>query len=106
MEMEDQELDWEADPDAAYALARQQAAGEITKYAVDFLEYYSPKIGKNLALGIAIESLSESLGNLISLVKEDHQNEVIDNSHQVMLQGIIQQQKMIAEIAYGQVGTA
>lgn len=103
--MEDQELDWEQDPDAAYALARQQATGEITKYAVGFLEYHSQTIGKNLALGIAIEAVSESLGNLISLVKDIHQSEVIDSAHQVMLQGILSQQKIIAEIAYGQVGT-
>ena len=103
--MEDQELDWEQDPDAAYALARQQATGEITKYAVEFLEYHSQTIGKNLALGIAIEAVSESLGNLISLVKDIHQSEVIDSAHQVMLQGILSQQKIIAEIAYGQVGT-
>lgn len=104
--MEHNDIDWEKDPEEIYALARQHAAGEITKYAVDLMEYYSENLGNNIALGLAIESISETLGNLISLVKEDHQNEVIDTARQVMMQGIISQQKMIAEITYGQVGTA
>jgi len=104
--MEDQEFDYDQDPEQAYLHARQQATGEITAYAVNFLEYYSQHMGKNVALGIAIEAMSESLGNLISLVKDEFQDEVIGTAHQVMLQGILAQQKMIAEIAYGQVGTA
>jgi hypothetical protein len=103
--MEHDDIDWDQDPEVIYARARHQAAGEMTKYAVDLMEYYSQNLGKNIALGLAIESISETLGNLISLVKEDHQTEVIDTAHQVMLQGIISQQKMIAEITYGQVGT-
>jgi hypothetical protein len=53
-----------------------------------------------------IESLSETLGNMISLVADDHQQEVIDGAHLVILQGLISQQESIALLAYGQVGHA
>lgn len=86
--------------------ARAYVCQEITRYSVEILEYYSNKFGKNQALGLTIESVSESLGNLISLVTEDHQAEVLHTSQQVVAQGIINQQELIAELAYGQVGHA
>ena len=87
-----------------YFEARTYASGEITQYAVDMLEYYSDKMPRNEALGMIIEALSVSLGNLISLVKEDHQSEVIDGANQVIQMVILAQTELIASMAYGQIG--
>lgn len=86
--------------------ARQYVCSEITRYAVEILEFYSKSLGKNEALGLTIESLSESLGNLISLVHENNQSEVLEASQCVIHQGMINQAEMIATICYGQVGHA
>ena len=84
--------------------ARMHVTGELTKYSVEILEFYSESLGKNVALGMIIESLSETLGNVISLVKEEHQQEVIVSAGLVIQQGLVAQQKMIDELTYGQVG--
>jgi hypothetical protein len=84
--------------------ARMHVTGELTKYSVEILEFYSESLGKNVALGMIIESLSETLGNVISLVKEEHQQEVIESAGLVIQQGLVAQQKMIDELTYGQVG--
>jgi hypothetical protein len=86
--------------------AREYVVGEITRYSVDILEYYSERLGKNEALAITIESLSETLGSLISLVKEEYQQDVVSSAGEVIQQGLISQQKLIAQMAYGQVGHA
>ena len=86
--------------------ARTYVCGEITRYAVEILEFYNTKLGKNESLALTIESVSESLGNLISLVHEDHLEEVLSSSLEVIREGISNQQEVIAELAYGQVGHA
>jgi hypothetical protein len=86
--------------------AREYVCGEITRYAVEIFEFYSNKMGKNDALALTIECLSESLGNMISLVSESHQHEVLTASQDVVQQGILNQQELIAELTYGQVGHA
>ena len=86
--------------------AREYVTAELTRYSVDILEFYKDKIGRNESLAITIESLSETLGNLISLVKEEYQQEVMDSANQVMQQGLISQQELIAQMAYGQLGHA
>lgn len=83
---------------------RKFIAGELTKYAVDTLEYYSKRMPKNKALGITIEALSETLGNIISLVKEDNQLEVIESANLVIQQGLLTQTELVATLAYGQIG--
>ena len=85
---------------------RQRVTGELTKLSVALFEHYSATMGKNESLGMLIESLSETLGNMISLVADDHQQEVIDSAHLVILQGLSSQQESIAQIAYGVVGHA
>lgn len=94
------------DQDQEREIARCYVTAEITRYAVDIFEFYAEKMGKNEALAITIESLSESLGNLISLCKEEYQEEVMQSSQAVIHQGIISQQELIAEMAYGHVGHA
>jgi hypothetical protein len=89
-----------------YFTARAYASGEITRYSVAMLEFYSDKMPRNEALGLLIESLSVSLGNLISLVKEDHQEETIESANQVIQIGLLAQSELIATMAYGQVGHA
>lgn len=86
--------------------ARDYVCGELTRYAVEIIEFYSNKMGKNDALALTIECVSESLGNLISLVHESHQPEVLQASQEVIYQGLINQQELIAQITYGQVGHA
>lgn len=86
--------------------ARTYATSELTRYSVEMLEYYSEAMGKSTALGIVIEALSESLGNMISLVKDQNQPEVLDGVNLVIQQGITNQSKLVAEMAYGQVGHA
>lgn len=92
------------------ALTRQQltvyASGLFTKQSVDLYEKYSLIMDKNDALGMVIEALSISLGNVISLVGEEHQQEVIDSANEVIQQGLVDQMELIAEIAYGIVGHA
>ena len=88
------------------AHARDYVCAEITRYAVDILEFYNNKLGKNESLALTIECLSESLGNLISLAHEDCHTEVLDSSMEVIRQGISNQQEVIAELTYGQVGHA
>lgn len=100
------ELDLDQTENEEREHARQYVCGEITRYAVEILEFYSKKLGKNNALGMTIECFSECLGNLVSLVHEDHQAEVLESSQQVIYQGLINQQETIAELAYGQVGHA
>lgn len=94
----------EAEAEELYQDARLYATGELTKYAVQMLEYYSDQMGKAAALGMVIESLSESLGNMISLVSENSQTSVIESANQVIHQGILSQSELVAEMAYGQVG--
>ena len=105
---DDQELSFEMEQEdgqsLGYAEARAHACGEITKYAVDMLDYYQEHMPANEALAMVIESLSVSLGNLISLVKEDHQNEVIEDAKQVIQLGLLAQTEVIASMAYGQIG--
>lgn len=96
----------ESDPSELRSEARTYVTGEITRYAVEIFEFYSEKLDKNEALAITIESLSESLGNLISLCKEEYQPEVILSSQAVIHQGIVSQQELIAEMAYGHIGHA
>jgi hypothetical protein len=86
--------------------AREYATHELTKYSVEMFEYYTTHLGKSEALGIVIEALSESLGNMISLVSDHNQSEVLDTANLVIQQGILNQCKMVAEITYGQVGHA
>lgn len=87
-------------------MARQYVTGELTRVSIQILEFYTKNLGRNEALAITIESVSETLGNLISLVKEEYQQEVVDSSSLVILQGLLSQQELIAELAYGQVGHA
>ena len=87
-------------------LAKTYVCAEITRYAVEILEFYNNKLGKNESLALTIESVSESLGNLISLVHEECHEEVITSSMEVVRQGISNQQEVIAELTYGQVGHA
>lgn len=86
--------------------ARDYVTAEMTRYSVEILEFYNDKLGKNESLAITIESLSETLGNLISLVKEEYQQEVMHSANQVIHQGLISQQEIIAQMAYGQLGHA
>lgn len=86
--------------------AKDYATNELTNYCVDMLEYYSDSLGRSQALGVVIEALSESLGNMISLVKEGHQDQVISDVHAVINQGMINQTKLVAEMQYGAVGHA
>jgi len=88
------------------ANARDYVCAEITRYAVEILEFYNNKLGKNESLALTIECLSESLGNLISLVHEDHHEEVLSSSWEVVREGITNQQEVIAKLAYGHVGHA
>lgn len=92
--------------DSDRELARQYVTGELTRVSVQILEFYTKSLGRNEALAVAIESVSETLGNLISLVKEEHQQEVVVSAGAVIQQGLLSQQELIAEIAYGQVGHA
>lgn len=85
---------------------RVYATGQLTKFSVEILEFYSTTLGKNEALAVCIESLSETLGNLISLVSQAHQQEVVESASLVIQQGILGQQKLIDELAYGQIGHA
>ena len=82
------------------------ASGVLTKQAIDFFERYSQTIGKNEALGSVIEALSSSLGNMISLVSDTHQQDVIETANQVIQQGLLDQTETIAEMAYGFIGHA
>lgn len=106
---EENELDHKLTEDQI-CLERQQArdyvCNEITRYAVEILDFYSNRLGKNQALGLTIECLSESLGNLISLVSDSQQEEIISVSQDVIRQGLVNQQELIAIQAYGQVGHA
>ena len=83
---------------------RQRVTGELTKLSVALFEHYSETMGKNEALGMLIESLSETLGNMISLVADDYQQEVISSANLVILQGLTSQTECIALLEYGQVG--
>jgi hypothetical protein len=94
------------DQDQSEVDHRLIAASEFTKMAVEFLAAFEPDLGKNQSLGVIIEALSETLGNVISLVKDDHQQEVIDTANLVIQQGILSQHELIAEISYGQIGHA
>jgi hypothetical protein len=87
-----------------YLEIRQSATHEITTYSVEMFEYYTETMGKNAALGLCIEALSETLGNMISLVKDDNQADVLNTANLVIQQGLICQQEIIAEMVYGQVG--
>ena len=85
---------------------RQRVTGELTKLSVALFEHYSESMDKNTALGMMIESLSETLGNMISLVADEEQQTVIDSANLVIQQGLTSQQENIALLAYGQVGHA
>lgn len=85
---------------------RQRVTGELTKLSVALFEHYSVSMGKNAALGLMIESISETLGNMISLVADEEQQTVIDSANLVIQQGLTSQQENIALLAYGQVGHA
>lgn len=85
---------------------RTYVCTEITRYAVEILDYYTDRMSKNDSLALTIECLSECLGNLISLVHEDHQEEVILDSMNIIEQSTSLQQELIAEMAYGQIGHA
>jgi len=87
-------------------LITSYVAAEVSRYAVEILEFYSAKMDKNQALAITIEGVAEALGNLISLVAENNQSEVITDSHQVINRSLSQQQELIAQLAYGRVGHA
>lgn len=102
--IESLDSDTDSSPDVDFE--RQRVTGELTKLSVALFEHYSESMGKNEALGMLIESLSETLGNMISLVADDHQQDVIDSSHLVILQGLNSQSEAIALLAYGQVGHA
>jgi hypothetical protein len=85
---------------------RLRVTGELTKLSVALFEHYSATMGKNAALGLMIESLSETLGNMISLVADEHQQEVIDSANEVIQQGLTSQQEEISLLMYGVVGHA
>ena len=55
---------------------RKESTGQLTHFSVELFEELCKVTDKNDALGIVIEALSETLGNMISLVKEDFQQEV------------------------------
>jgi uncharacterized protein (UPF0333 family) len=84
--------------------ALNQSTAAVTQMAVALFQYYCGKMEKNDALGLAIEVFSESLGNLISLVGENYQQEVLSSATTVIQRGILSQQEVIAEMAYGQIG--
>jgi hypothetical protein len=85
---------------------RQRVTGELTKLSVALFEHYSESMGKNEALGLLIESLSETLGNMISLVSDTHQEEVIESATLVIYRGLCSQQESIALLEYGVIGHA
>jgi hypothetical protein len=85
---------------------RYRTTGELTKLSVALFEHYTATMGKNAALGLMIESLSETLGNMISLVADEHQQEVIDSANEVIQQGLTSQQEEISLLMYGVVGHA
>ena len=85
---------------------RRLIAGEFTASALTSFEVLCKTYDKNESLSAVIEGLSSALGNIISLVKEDNQQEVIDSATVVIKQGLIDQQELIAEMAYGYVGHA
>lgn len=103
-EVIESEID-EAD-EQTYLEVRQGATHELTTYSVEMFDYYTKTMGKNAALGLCIEALSETLGNMISLVKDDNQAEVLDTANLVIQQGLLSQQEVIAALVYGQVGHA
>ena len=80
--------------------------GEITTNSIETFELLCKTFDRNESLGIIIEALSKSLGNMISLVKEDHQQDVIETANELIQQGLVDQQEVIAEMAYGFVGHA
>lgn len=79
---------------------------QITSSSVETFELLCKTFDRNESLGLIIEALSKSLGNMISLVKEDNQQEVIDSANELIQQGLVDQQEIIAEMAYGYVGHA
>lgn len=80
--------------------------GEITNNSIETLELLCKTFDRNESLGIIIEALSKSLGNMISLVKDDEQQDVIDTANDIIHQGLVDQQEAIAEMAYGCIGHA
>jgi hypothetical protein len=101
-----EDFDWQDHTLTEADDVKHQLTGSITQQSLDFLESYSHQAGNNLALAIIIESLSEALGNMISLVEESHQSETINCANQVILQGIVSQHKIVAHLVYGYVGNA
>jgi hypothetical protein len=85
---------------------RAVATQQLTQFSVELFEEFTQLTDKNNALGFVIEALSETLGNMISLVKEDYQQEVIATANEVIQQGLMAQQELIAAMNYGQVGHA
>ena len=80
--------------------------GEITNNSIETFELLCKTFDRNESLGIIIEALSKSLGNMISLVTEDHQQDVIETANELIQQGLVDQQEVIAEMAYGFIGHA
>jgi Ca2+-binding EF-hand superfamily protein len=78
--------------------------GQITSNSVETFELLCKTFDRNESLGIIIEALSKSLGNMISLVTEDNQQEVIYTANELIQQGLVDQQEIIAEMAYGHIG--
>ena len=79
---------------------------EITNNSIETFELLCKTFDRNESLGILIEALSKSLGNVISLVKDDCQQDVIETANELIQQGLVDQQEVIAEMAYGFVGHA
>lgn len=86
--------------------AQQLAANEITQLSVQLLAQMEAEMPRNQALGAIISAISESLGNMISLVKDDYQQEVVESAHQVIQIGLLSQNEAISELTYGQIGHA
>ena len=82
----------------------QLATGTLLEQAVEIFETFSKKTSRNTALGVTLQATSLVLGNLTSLVHEDHQREVLEDCLQVIERGLIDQLEIIAEMSYGAVG--
>ena len=94
------------DLDLDEASATAYAGDIFTRQALAVFADLCQIMDKNQALGITITTLSETLGGMISLVKETEQEETIVSAGEVVKHGLAVQAEIIAALAYGQIGHA
>lgn len=82
------------------------ATGVVTKQTLEIYEKYAEILGKNEALGITLEAQANAIGNMISLVSDDTQEEVIESVIKVIRQSLSIQMQLVDEMRYGVVGHA